>query len=52
VKHNPAFLRFVTPTIRKVHGALARLDDDADMRTLGALLRRVVPEELPGVGTP
>jgi aminoglycoside/choline kinase family phosphotransferase len=52
VKHNPSFLRFVTPTIRKVHGALARLEDDADMRALAALLRRAIPEELLGVGTP
>ena len=61
VKHNPSFLRFVTPTIRKVHGALARLADEEDMRTLGALLRRALPDdpdespvggELLGVGTP
>jgi aminoglycoside/choline kinase family phosphotransferase len=52
VKHNPSFLRFVTPTIRKVHGALARLDDDEDMRDLAALLRRSIPDELLGVGTP
>jgi aminoglycoside/choline kinase family phosphotransferase len=57
VKHNPSFLRFVTPTIRKVHGALGRLADDEDMRTLAALLRRALPddpdgEELLGVGTP
>jgi aminoglycoside/choline kinase family phosphotransferase len=52
VKNNPSFLRFVTPTIRKVHGALARLEEDEDMRALAALLRRVIPDELPGVGTP
>ncbi len=52
VKHNPSFLRFVTPTIRKVHGALARLEDDDDMRVLAALLRRAIPDELLGVGTP
>ena len=52
VKHNSSFLRFVTPTIRKVHGALARLDDDADMRALAALLRRAIPDEILGVGTP
>jgi aminoglycoside/choline kinase family phosphotransferase len=52
VKHNPSFLRFVTPTIRKVHGALARLDDDADMLALAALLRRAIPDEMLGVGTP
>jgi aminoglycoside/choline kinase family phosphotransferase len=52
VKHNPSFLRFVTPTIHKVHGALARLQDDDDMRALGAILRRAIPDELLGVGTP
>jgi aminoglycoside/choline kinase family phosphotransferase len=52
VKHNSSFLRFVTPTIRKVHSALARLEDDEDMRALGALLRRAIPDDLPGVGTP
>jgi aminoglycoside/choline kinase family phosphotransferase len=52
VKHNPSFLRFVTPTIRKVHGALARLGEDDDMRALAALLRRAIPDELLGVGTP
>ncbi len=52
VKHNPSFLRFVTPTIRKVHGALARLEEDEDMRALSALLRRAIPEEILGVGTP
>jgi aminoglycoside/choline kinase family phosphotransferase len=52
VKHNPSFLRFVTPTIHKVHAALARLEDDDDMRALGAILRRAIPDELLGVGTP
>jgi aminoglycoside/choline kinase family phosphotransferase len=52
VKHNPSFLRFVAPTVRKVHGALARLGDDPDMSALAALLRRVCPDELLGVGTP
>jgi aminoglycoside/choline kinase family phosphotransferase len=52
VKQNPSFLRFVTPTIGKVHGALARLSDDEDMRTMAALLRRAIPEELLGVGAP
>jgi aminoglycoside/choline kinase family phosphotransferase len=52
VKHNPSFLRFVTPTIRKVHAALARLGDDEDMRALGALLRRALPEEIAGAGAP
>jgi aminoglycoside/choline kinase family phosphotransferase len=46
VKQNPSFLRFVTPTIRKVHGALARLEDDADMRALAALLKRASPDPL------
>ncbi len=52
VKHNGSFLRFVTPTIRKVHFALARLEDDEDMRALGSLLRRAIPDDLAGVGTP
>jgi hypothetical protein len=52
VKHNPSFLRFVTPTIAKVHGALDRLAEDEDMRALAALLRRAIPTELLGVGTP
>ena len=52
VKHNPSFLRFVTPTIRKVHAALARLSDDEDMRALDSLLRRASPDELLGAGTP
>jgi aminoglycoside/choline kinase family phosphotransferase len=61
VKHNPSFLRFVTPTIHKVHGALARLQDDDDMRALAALLKRAIPGDswgapvgdgLLGVGTP
>jgi aminoglycoside/choline kinase family phosphotransferase len=52
VKSNPSFLRFVTPTIRKVHGALARLGEDEDMRALSALLHRALPDELLGVGTP
>jgi aminoglycoside/choline kinase family phosphotransferase len=43
VKGNPAFLRFVEPTIAKVRASLARLDDDEDMRALGALLARVLP---------
>jgi aminoglycoside/choline kinase family phosphotransferase len=52
VKNNPSFLRFVTPTIHKVHGALARLEEDPDMQALAALLRRAIPEEILGVGTP
>jgi N-acetylmuramate 1-kinase len=39
---NPSFLPFVEPTIRKARAAIARLSDDADMRTLGALLDRVL----------
>jgi aminoglycoside/choline kinase family phosphotransferase len=45
VKHNASFLRFVAPSVRKVHRALARLEDDDDMRQLGALLRRALPAE-------
>jgi len=40
--HNPAFLPFVEPTIKKARAAIARLDDDADMRELGALLDRLL----------
>ena len=43
VKKNPAFLRFVEPTIAKVRSSLSRLHDDEDMRTLAALLARVLP---------
>jgi len=39
---NPSFLPFVEPTIQKARAAIARLSDDADMRTLGALLDRVL----------
>jgi hypothetical protein len=52
VKNNPSFLRFVTPTIRKVHGALARLADDEDMRALASLLRRALPDEIAGARVP
>ncbi|HEY2511911.1 MAG TPA: phosphotransferase, partial [Polyangiaceae bacterium] len=53
VKHNPSFLRFVGPTIRKVHGALARLEEDPDMRTLSGILRRAIPEDaLAHLGAP
>ncbi len=45
VKHNPSFLRFVTPTIHKVRAALARLADDEDMRALASVLRRALPAE-------
>jgi aminoglycoside/choline kinase family phosphotransferase len=42
VKQNPAFLRFVEPTIAKVRASLERLQDDADMRALSGLLERVL----------
>lgn len=38
VKKNPAFLQYVEPTLTLVRGALARLTDDADMRTLATLV--------------
>jgi aminoglycoside/choline kinase family phosphotransferase len=46
-KGNPSFLRFVTPTIRKVGAALARLSPgDPDMAELSAILRRALGDEL------
>jgi aminoglycoside/choline kinase family phosphotransferase len=46
-KHNPSFLKFVTPTIQKVGATLTRLAPrDADMADLEALLRRTLGEEL------
>jgi aminoglycoside/choline kinase family phosphotransferase len=46
-KGNSSFLRFVTPTIRKVDGALARLEaTDPDMKELRAILKRTLGEEL------
>jgi len=39
---NPSFLGFVEPTIQKARAAIERLSDDPDMRTLGALLDRVL----------
>lgn len=45
-KGNPSFLRFVTPTIRKVANALGRLEGDADMLELGAILRRTLPDDM------
>lgn len=46
-KGNPSFLKFVTPTIRKVNGALARLaPHDADMAALQEVLRRALGDEL------
>jgi aminoglycoside/choline kinase family phosphotransferase len=40
--HNPSFLTFVEPTIKKARAAVARLSDDADMRELGTLLDRLL----------
>jgi hypothetical protein len=46
-KGNPSFLKFVTPTIKKVGGALARLaPHDPDMATLLEMLRRTLGAEL------
>jgi aminoglycoside/choline kinase family phosphotransferase len=42
VKGNPSFVRFVEPTIAKVRASLSRLSDDADMRSLGEFLARVL----------
>jgi len=39
---NPSFLTFFEPTIEKARAAIERLSDDSDMRTLGALLDRVL----------
>jgi aminoglycoside/choline kinase family phosphotransferase len=45
-KGNDSFLRFVTPTIRKVREALGRLSSrDTDMNTLKILLNRTLPQE-------
>ncbi|CAN5496590.1 aminoglycoside phosphotransferase family protein [soil metagenome] len=45
-KKNSTFLRFVTPTVKKVSLSLERLaKDDPDMAELLALLRRVLPDE-------
>jgi aminoglycoside/choline kinase family phosphotransferase len=46
IKNNPSFLRFVTPTVRKVGESLARLAHDADMRALRELLVMTLPHEL------
>jgi len=43
VKANGSFLKFVEPTIAKVHASAARLADDEDMRALSELLARVLP---------
>lgn len=46
-KGNPSFLKFVTPTIHKVNGALARLaPHDRDMADLQGILRRALGDEL------
>jgi aminoglycoside/choline kinase family phosphotransferase len=46
-RQNPAFLPFVSPTIRKVGAALARLaPDETDMAALLDLLRRILREEV------
>lgn len=48
-KGNPSFLKFVTPTIKKVGGALARLAPrDPDMAELLQILERTVGDELRG----
>ncbi len=47
-KHNPSFLKFVTPTIEKVGRSLARLaPHDADMKELREILKRALGEEMP-----
>ena len=46
-KGNPSFLKFVTPTIKKVDAALARLEThDPDMKELRAILHRTLKDEL------
>lgn len=46
-KGNSSFLRFVTPTLRKVDAALARLEgNDPEMKELRALLKRTLGDEL------
>ena len=45
-KNNPSFLKFVTPTVRKVKVALSRLSkNDHDMAALDALLARTLGAE-------
>jgi aminoglycoside/choline kinase family phosphotransferase len=45
VKGNPSFLPYVDPTLRTVRSAIERLAvHEADLRDLGALLHRVLPE--------
>lgn len=46
-KGNPSFLKFVTPTIKKVGGALARLaPHDPDMAALLDMLKRTLGSEI------
>jgi hypothetical protein len=46
-KKNASFLRFVTPTIKKVDAALARLaPKDPEMAELRAILQRTLGDEL------
>lgn len=52
-KGNSAFLRFVTPTIKKVDAALARLaPHDAEMKELREILERTLRDELSAVALP
>ncbi len=44
-KNNSSFLKFVTPTVRKVKVALSRLSGDKDMAALDALLARTLGAE-------
>jgi N-acetylmuramate 1-kinase len=48
VKGNPNFLKFVTPTIRKVRASLQRLQDDPDMCKLHTVLAATLGEEYTG----
>jgi aminoglycoside/choline kinase family phosphotransferase len=43
VNGNPSFLQFVDPTLEKIRGALARLQDVVELRSLSVLLDRVLP---------
>jgi hypothetical protein len=45
VKGNPSFLKFVSPTIKKVAAALERLRADASMCELRDILRRTLGDE-------
>jgi N-acetylmuramate 1-kinase len=47
VKHNPAFLPYVAPTLRRVARTLDRLAlAETDMALLCAILRRALPDEI------